>query len=581
MSGENIELVCGNVSFIVVVERVMSERTIRTSEGTQTLSVRIALPHRPYGRLHVRDYLNGVVDFNGISEERTAVWVVTHPTSRITRFESTVKRQQKSREKGSPDIRFQLAVQGGDHLVADRIILRNGDGDGDDDADSTERSTAAASEDNTLWSVRAVNTTYNADLDVSTGINMTINKRIGRLEEPTAAVHHISSNSSNSDNGTSSCNSGSIDIKVAALSTLKAAVASASLIIPLPTRTPAVPAKSLTEKDLLSFVHNGFTVVRQLLPLDVLHAAKIAVNARLGRPGGMTDFYGPDDKPALRPPSGFTETAQILEHVRGSEVGRVAPDASHDPMLLACGNCPEVWRIMSQLMGQGKVAPLAGVQVALRFPRSLDALVVSGAAMESRVHGTSWHTDGLRQGKKHSFSLLVGIALSDEMVAPDNGNLCVWPRSHLHIHHWMRHPDGMIPRAASPHGGCLDSDGPLPDLGAPVQLLLRAGDVVFVHSEVGHCGGPHLGPDIRTMLYFRVRHVDWKQMCENGTLVDNMWCDLEGVQHIRDAKLLEKGCTHLPAMDECREVCTLFDSDHPTAEAAGGAGAVFSGHRCC
>ena len=148
--------------------------------------------------------------------------------------------------------------------------------------------------------------------------------------------------------------------------------------------------------------------------------------------------------------------------------------------------------------------------------------VLSGAAMKHHVQGDSWHTDGLRQGKKHSFSLLVGIDLSDTIV-PNNGNLCVWPKSHLHIHHWMRHPDGMIrripptntttsaytdagagngagngaidTRAAGdrsqeqPFASCVgyseakrergkgralegyrDSDGSLPDLGLPVQV---------------------------------------------------------------------------------------------------------------
>lgn len=42
------------------------------------------------------------------------------------------------------------------------------------------------------------------------------------------------------------------------------------------------------------------------------------------------------------------------------------------------------------------------------------------------------------------------------------------------------------------------SDGPLPDLGPPLQLLLRPGDVVLVHSSTGHGGGPHLGSFLLT-----------------------------------------------------------------------------------
>ena len=37
--------------------------------------------------------------------------------------------------------------------------------------------------------------------------------------------------------------------------------------------------------------------------------------------------------------------------------------------------------------------------------------------------------------------------------------------------------------------GLLVVAGPLPDLGPPKQLLLSPGDVVFAHSELGHCAG--------------------------------------------------------------------------------------------
>lgn len=165
-------------------------------------------------------------------------------------------------------------------------------------------------------------------------------------------------------------------------------------------------------------------------------------------------------------------------------------------------------------------------KVALRFPGCNDALVVSGSAVRDTVGGSDWHTDGLRQGKKHSFSLLVGVALSDT-TGTGQGNLCVWPGSHLRVHRMMRPVDGKVRRA---NGGYSDADGPLPDLGSPVELLLRAGDVVFAHSETAHCGGPMLCSSIRSMLYFRVRHRDWRTLSDAGSLVDDMWVDLEGVQ---------------------------------------------------
>ena len=87
-----------------------------------------------------------------------------------------------------------------------------------------------------------------------------------------------------------------------------------------------------------------------------------------------------------------------------------------------------------------------------------------------------------------------------------------------------------------------------------VQVLLREGDVVFKHSEVGHCGAPHMGSDIRSMLYYRVRHTDWKRLQQSGQLVDDMWCDLEGVQHLMEAQALAGGGRHPPAPGDCAHV---------------------------
>ena len=214
--------------------------------------------------------------------------------------------------------------------------------------------------------------------------------------------------------------------------------------------------------------------------------------------------------------------------------------------------------------------------MALRFPRCVDSLVAGGAACLSEVDGRSWHTDGLRQGKKHSFSLLVGVALSDTppvSAAGGSGNLFVWPGSHRHTVGLMRWPDGKVrrdPWSAVPQGsanggvfgpviglgvgagggrgggsgdgtggletceaGWEDVDGPVPDLGErfgikPLPLDLAAGDVLLAHHALAHCGGPNTGCDVRYMLYYRVRHEGWAAMVEDRALERDLWCDLQG-----------------------------------------------------
>jgi Phytanoyl-CoA dioxygenase (PhyH) len=45
----------------------------------------------------------------------------------------------------------------------------------------------------------------------------------------------------------------------------------------------------------------------------------------------------------------------------------------------------------------------------------------------------------------------------------------------------------------------------LPSLGPPVHVKMKIGDIVLLHPDLAHTGGPNLSYDIRKMLYFRLR----------------------------------------------------------------------------
>ena len=493
VSGEMICFRNGQHSFVFIIERVTDKALLDFAAvefGKSAIIITIALPSTPYSRLRISNPDTGTLDWHGNGSDKCACWAVLSPSSCTTEVHACFR---NFRAKGAPRCRHALS--------ADSCSLRTF---------KYDCTSLEASRQPVQWTATPV------------------------------SPH------------------------------------------PPPCPPPFCPeascvevATGFTQKELTSFVHKGFLVAPGLVPPSVLEGAQVAVLSRLGRPGGFVDFLSSEEEPVLRPPSGHRDYTTPLPPLPGGEdvcSGRLCAEASYDPVLLQPARCPEVLRLVRQLLGEG-VAAVNGVQVALRFPGSTahDALVVSGAAMKSTVDGSSWHTDGLRQGKKHSFSLLVGVALSD-MCHPDTGNLCVWPRSHLHIHHWMRHPDGKMarPKVSSPVGAARDSaekegdgtvdigysdcDGPLPDMGPPLQLLLRPGDVVFMHSETGHCGGPHLGPGIRIMLYYRIRHADWREMCAGGTLVDDMWCDLPGVAGLPDAQVLKKGCLHPPDIRHCSHI---------------------------
>ena len=117
------------------------------------------------------------------------------------------------------------------------------------------------------------------------------------------------------------------------------------------------------------------------------------------------------------------------------------------------------------------------------------------------------HLDGLNSlapgAAPYSFSLLAGVWLSDQS-APDNGNLYVWPGTHLRAGaYFAEHGADAITRLDE-----MDV-GPYPrvELGDPTQATGPAGSVLFAHYLLAHNIGGHFGPPDapwRRTLYYRL-----------------------------------------------------------------------------
>lgn len=270
----------------------------------------------------------------------------------------------------------------------------------------------------------------------------------------------------------------------------------------------------LTGAELNAFVRDGYVVCRGTLAQAQVDEARAFINARVG----LGDVSGE----GLRAVGNAPEVVGLLA-------------------------APPIARLIAQLLGGAAcVAPTVGCQVALRFPNVADQLVTNGAACRHAVGGRDWHTDGLRQGKKHSFSLLVGVALSDttdgrgEGSGAASGRLHVWPGSHRICQALMRWPDGKIARepAAAAAAGAESCSatavswdaGRLPDLGPATALALGKGDVVLAHHALAHCGGPNLGADVRYMLYYRVRQSAWHTLVRERAFEADLFCDLPGTK---------------------------------------------------
>jgi len=128
------------------------------------------------------------------------------------------------------------------------------------------------------------------------------------------------------------------------------------------------------------------------------------------------------------------------------------------------------------------------------------------------------HVDGITpgepDGRPGTFSLLAGIWLTGQD-EPGQGNLWVWPGTHLRFGAWLAHRGAdALPGVAERYAGPY----PPVELGDPVQVTGAAGSVLVAHYLLAHNIGNHDGPaggEPRQTVYYRLHaagHRDrWRQ----------------------------------------------------------------------
>ena len=310
-----------------------------------------------------------------------------------------------------------------------------------------------------------------------------------------------------------------------------------SLPIPLIVSSASASASGL---DLDAFVHDGYIRIQKGVNQQNIERALSTINRALGVPetlvrGGVQQGTGKLD-------------------------GHTAAHPALLDLLLSTDGGALQW--VEKLMGRGKLRKPNACQIALRFPEDASLLSedITLVDMQSgeRLSGREWHVDGMRQGKRNPFSLLLGVALS-ACPAPYRGNLTVFPGSHRTIHSlilnngrlrgvdehrlWSVATDPNNPWCASKTTTTTTSKNveqhnepntdqyqpPLPDLGSPKQLVLEPGDIILAHPKLAHRGAPNLSSNIRYMIYFRLKHIQHGEDAMQEQLLSNMYSDLECV----------------------------------------------------
>jgi hypothetical protein len=213
-----------------------------------------------------------------------------------------------------------------------------------------------------------------------------------------------------------------------------------------------------------ALLRDGYATAPGVVPAAPLAAALRAINHSLGQ--GLS----PADLPVFRSRS-------------------FCPELQRAPVILDLLRATPAWLLAESLLGEGRVEAVRSGQIALAFPQAEPP-----EAPYPHLDGLHTPTNGVPAGEVRSFTLLVGVILSD-VNGPGAGNLTVWPGSHRLYESYFRDNGpksllgGMPPIA-------------LPD---PVELTGRVGDVVLCHYQLAHAVGANTSPHVRYAVYFRLK----------------------------------------------------------------------------
>lgn len=262
---------------------------------------------------------------------------------------------------------------------------------------------------------------------------------------------------------------------------------------------PFIEEHRLQEAELRAFCSEGYVHCRDAVPLELIALAKRHINASLGRGRG--------------------------ERKQGM-VGLPDSISSAEPILnLFRGHGSKLSTIVQSLTGRSKCRPPNHAQVALRYPAPY-----TGSEADSQrcdILGKHWHIDGFGQGKHSPFTLLVGVCLS-ECTSTGSGNFAVHPGAHWHLQENVK---TQVARKSVDFSNFeFDENSSKPDLGKPVELLMRPGDCVVAHQKLPHLGMPNCSPDVRYQVYFRLQHVNHEAIVD--AWLDDLLLPFEPVKAI-------------------------------------------------
>ena len=246
----------------------------------------------------------------------------------------------------------------------------------------------------------------------------------------------------------------------------------------------------LTEEQKQTFFEQGFVKLPGAVPRELVDTALRAINSSVGSNG-----MHPDELTRFRAQS-------------------YCPELQGSPAITDLLTASPVWSMAESAIGPGKIKPVKGGQIALRFPS-----MTPPAEPRPHLDGMYTPTNGVKEGTIANFTALVGIMLSD-LPQPNAGNLALWPGTHQRFETYFRELgpqsllEGMPPIELPPYQ----------------QVTGKAGDAVICHYQLAHGITGNGSPHIRYAIYFRLFHADHDQV--HWECMTDIWREWEGMRDV-------------------------------------------------
>lgn len=238
----------------------------------------------------------------------------------------------------------------------------------------------------------------------------------------------------------------------------------------------ASPSLEFSERELASFRRDGFFIVRQLIPADLLDTMRQVTRRDLEAHLGDIEYEAELQYPGA-PAS--------LEAVGGRTARRLRQAISRDPVFARLVKAPFVLQRLQQLLGPRVVMPLAHHNcIMTKQPRfSSD---------------TGWHQDTRYWSFQSGDLVNIWIALGRETL--ENGCLQVLPGTHHAAAPRQSLDDALFLRAD------LEANQPLLKTALAVQL--EPGDVLFFHARCFHAATRNFTNESKQSVVFTFRSLD-------------------------------------------------------------------------